>query len=287
MWSPARPIPWDSRDAPTAIHAAAREFLAAADGRQWQIAWCAGAGVTGTTAADLAAEAEVFRRFLDALAASPSEGSRGGLFLASSAGGVYAGSTGAPFSEGTVAVPISPYGHAKLDLESLARDYARSSGSRLLIGRIANLYGPGQNLAKPQGLISQICRAHLLRQPISIYVPLDTVRDYIFAPDCGGLISDGLLRLSGEPPGTVCTKVLASQQGVTIGFLVAELRRIFKRAPKIVFGASASSRFQVRDLRLRSTVWPELDRRALTPLPAGIIRTVHEILGSLQAATLK
>ena len=63
------------------------------------------------------------------------------------------------------------------------------------MGRIANLYGPGQGLEKPQGLISQIIRSHLIRTPISIYVPLDTMRDYLFAPDCGELVVDALRRL--------------------------------------------------------------------------------------------
>ena len=54
----------------------------------------------------------------------------------------------------------------------------------VLIGRIANLYGPGQNLAKAQGLVSQLCAAQLERARSSIWVSLDTLRDYLFAPDC-------------------------------------------------------------------------------------------------------
>ena len=105
----------------------------------------------------------------------------------------------------------------------------------MLIGRIANLYGPGQNMAKAQGLISQICRAHLSGQPLSIYVSLDTLRDYLFAPDAAALIKGGLDRLAvaadeaGKP--CVITKIVASQRPITIGAVLGEMRRLFKRAP--------------------------------------------------------
>jgi UDP-glucose 4-epimerase len=111
----------------------------------------------------------------------------------------------------------------------------------------------------------------------------------LFAADCGELVADSLarLRLESASQGPHChVKVLASQQGVTVGFLLSELRRVFKRAPKIVYGSSATSKFQVRDLRLRSEVWADVDRRALTPLPAGIKQTVQGLLGSLQAGRL-
>ena len=58
----------------------------------------------------------------------------------------------------------------------------------MVIGRIANLYGPGQDPTKAQGLVSQLCRAHLERRPTSIYVSLDTARDYLFVDDAARLV---------------------------------------------------------------------------------------------------
>jgi UDP-glucose 4-epimerase len=43
---------------------------------------------------------------------------------------------------------------------------------------------------------------------------------------------------------------------------------------------------QARDLSLRSRVWPELDRRTLTPLPAGIAATAADLQRKLQAGWL-
>ena len=88
---------------------------------------------------------------------------------------------------------------AGADLGVRPRQAARSEAARhrvrgraparpLLVGRISNLYGPGQNLAKPQGLVSQLCRAQLTRQPLSVYVSLDTMRDYLYVDDAAAMV---------------------------------------------------------------------------------------------------
>jgi UDP-glucose 4-epimerase len=290
VWRPEGSIPWNKSAAGSELADAAARFATTVDDRPWQIAWCAGAGVIATTADALAEEVVVFDRVLTALSEKMWRGNAGRVFLASSAGGLYAGSSGPPFTERTPVRPIAPYGDVKLRLERIAADWTAVHGWPVVIGRISNLYGAGQDLSKPQGLISQICRAHLLNQPISIYVPLDTVRDYIYAPDCGELVADVLARLwvdvdGGHAP--VQVKILASQRGVTIGALLGELRRIFKRSIKVVNGSSATARVQARDLRFRSVVWPDLDRRTLTPLAAGIRATVDHLTLQLQVGSLQ
>jgi UDP-glucose 4-epimerase len=263
--------------------------LRAAGDRPWSVAWCAGAGVTGTSAQALDLELVALRETLAALAASPHP-ERGAFFFASSAGGVYAGVGMPPYDESSPVRPLAPYGRAKLDAEALVTSSSHRTGTPSLIGRISNLYGPGQNLAKPQGLISQICRSHLTGQPLSIYVSLDTLRDYLFAPDCAGLIVAGLARLRQEQaakgPGVV-TKIFASQRAITIGAVLGEMRRIFKTSPRVVLGASSVASVQAKDLSLRSRVWPELDRRSLTPFPVGVATTAADLLRRLQAGAIE
>jgi UDP-glucose 4-epimerase len=182
---------------------------------------------------------------------------------------------------------------AKLAMEGELRSFAARTGTAVLIGRIANLYGPGQNLAKPQGLVSQICLTHLSGQPLSLYVPMDTMRDYLYVDDCARMIATGLSSLrdrisseqnSSADTDTVVTKILASGRSTTVGGLLGESTRLFRRRPHIVLGASAASRHQVRDLRLRSVVWPELDRLARTPLLVGIARTAEDVARRLRTA---
>jgi UDP-glucose 4-epimerase len=292
VWHPSRPIDWSAPDAGAGeLRQRAGEFLEAAGDRRWSVAWCAGAGVTGTSAKALAQELGALREILDALSDAPYR-QRGAFFFASSAGGVYAGVGAPPYDESSPVRPLAPYGQAKLDGEALVAAWSLDSGTPSLIGRIANVYGPGQNLDKAQGLISQICRSHLTGQPLSIYVSLDTLRDYLFAPDCARLIAAGLARLRQDNDRaagvtTVVTKILASQRAITIGAVLGEFRRIFKSQPHIVLGASPVAAMQARDLSLRSLVWPELDRTALTPLPVGVATTAADLLRRLQLGAVE
>jgi UDP-glucose 4-epimerase len=289
IWHSPEPIQWSAPGAGAVeLRQQAGEFLGVVGDRPWSVAWCAGAGVTASSANALQLELVALRETLDALAAAP-RGGKGAFFFASSAGGVYAGVGAPPYDESSPVRPLAAYGQAKLDGERLVTDWSHQTGTPSLIGRIANIYGPGQNLAKAQGLISQICRSHLTGQPLSIYVSLDTLRDYLFAPDCARLIIEGLVRLRQEQSGTgsmVATKILASQRAITIGAVMGEMRRIFKSSPHIVLGASPVSAMQARDLSLRSRLWPELDRPPLTPLPAGIAATAADLQRKLQAGGL-
>lgn len=249
--------------------------------------WCAGAGTVGTSAPILERELDVLAAVLDELGCSPRI-KNGALFYSSSAGGVYAGVGAPPYDESSPVRPLSAYGKAKLDAETLVATWSERTGAPTLIGRIANLYGPGQNIDKAQGLISQICRCHLLGTPLPVYVSLDTLRDYLYAPDCAGLIVDAMARLrerAGTDPALV-TKILASQRAITVGAVIGEMRRLFKSPPRIVVAASAASSFQVRDLSLRSRIWPDLDRRTLTPFPVGVAITSADLLHRLQSAEL-
>lgn len=254
--------------------------LAAGPG-PWTIAWCAGAGVTGTSQATLEAELSLFTEALLAFREilCTEDGTKGSMFLASSAGGVYAGADAPPFTEESPVQPLAPYGFAKLRAEAAVRDFAQQTGVRALIGRVSNLYGPGQNLRKPQGLISVFAKAHLTGAPVSVYVSLDTLRDYLFVDDASRLVADGLNRLvcPDVRSGETVVKILASQRADTIGNLIGACRAIFKRRPLIILGASPFAKAQAHDLRLRSVVWPELDEHPVTPLAVGINTTVQEV----------
>ncbi len=284
------PLPWAAER--EEFEAAARLAVAAlrerADrGDEWLVAWCAGAAVTGSTQEQLERELGQLEAVLRALTEhGPAGRTAGSIFYASSAGGVYAGSSAPPFTEDTAPSPLAPYGHAKLRAEGHVRAFAEATGARALIGRIANIYGPAQSLQKAQGLISHLAKAQLTSNPASIYVPLETVRDYIYADDCAALVRDALHRLAGCAPGTTVVKILASHQPVTIATLLGLLRAIAKARPNVMLGSSPVANYQAVDLRLRSVVWPELDRRDLLPLPAGINNVMTALRTAMQDGAL-
>ena len=136
-------VPWgDEGESISALLLALDDFSQARQGRPWSVAWCAGAGVVATAEDALAAEVRVFDRVMGALAASVGPDEDGVVFLASSAGGVYAGATGAPFDERTDAAPLVPYGRAKLAMEDTVQRVASETGVQAVIGRLANLIAP-------------------------------------------------------------------------------------------------------------------------------------------------
>jgi UDP-glucose 4-epimerase len=293
-WAPvaADPLPWSTTEESVlraAARASAERLLEAgrATGR-WAVMWCAGAAVTGSTRDQLEHELGQLEAVLDevARAATAVSSPGGALFYASSAGGVYAGAARPPFTEATEPRPLAPYGAAKLRAEALVRAFGERTGVRTLVGRIANLYGPRQAVGKPQGLITQLARANLSPTPASIYVPLETVRDYLYADDCAGLVRDATARLLGMPAGAHVVKILASGQPVTISALLGHFTALGKARPHVMLGLSPLAGYQAVDLRLESVVWPDLDERDTMPLPAGIHITAQALIAGMQSGEL-
>jgi len=280
-----RDVPWhDPHESRRALRSGVTVLGKAAAGSPWAIAWCAGAGIVATPKDQLDAEVALFDSLLTELGELAPVGS---VFLASSAGGVYAGSRAAPpYTEESPTAALAPYGHAKLAMEQRAREFATATGNRVLIGRLSNLYGPGQNLSKPQGLVSLLCQAQLSGQPLAVYVSLDTLRDYLYVEDAAAMVVEALAGLP-ERPDHVVLKVFASGRGTSIAALVGEATKVFRRRPPIVLRSSSVTALQARDLRMSSVVWPELDRLARTPLPVGLAATGQSIARALAQPRLR
>jgi UDP-glucose 4-epimerase len=273
----ASPISWGTDRALFDLSSNLADFMAQVEKDDWQIFWCAGAGVPGSSSTALAAELDVLASFLTALGSSLDQRKgRGSIFLASSAGAVYGGKTGAPFHESSLTVPLGPYGESKLAIERALRSFSAATSVPSIIGRISNLYGPGQNLAKPQGLISRLCLSSLTRDPISIFVSFDTLRDYIFVDDCAELAVAAADR-ARTVEGTSHIKILASGRSVAVSELLSEFRHVAGNRPPIVTGSSREASLQNRDLRLRSRYWTDLDERPVVNLADGIARTLQDV----------
>jgi Nucleoside-diphosphate-sugar epimerases len=272
--------PW--RDGPDAVRAWARDLGEAlardADGGPWSILWTAGAAVTASGRDDVEAELAIVDAVLDGLR-GPLAGiaASGTVFVASSAGGIYAGSPEPPYTEDSPARPLSHYGELKLQTESAVTRFTRELGMASLVGRIANLYGPGQRIDKPQGLISHMALARVTPRYASIYVPLDTLRDYLYVGDCARLVLDAMTRLH-DTRGHVL-KILATGTATSVAALLGYFRVVTKGRPRVVLGSSPTlASLQSLDLRLRSTVWADLDGPAIRmSLPEGIAATVRDV----------
>ena len=263
---------------------------AGAAGDDWVIIWAAGSAVTSTGGDELTAQLEQFSAVLEEIESVAREShSRGSLFFSSSAGGLYGGSAHPPFDEDTEPIPVSEYGRAKLAMELRVTEFGKRSGVSVLIGRIANVYGPGQRITKPQGLISQLILSHFTHRPAHIYVPLETTRNYIYVDDCARVTLACLDRLRANASRTqkaapqAVVKIIASRQNLSIAVLLGYLRALGHRPASVALGAIESGAGQPIDLRLRSIVWTDLDLPDETPIVVGFHATLQGILTSLQS----
>ncbi|NGN91665.1 NAD-dependent epimerase/dehydratase family protein [Nocardioides sp. KC13] len=281
-------VPWhDPVAARDVLRSELTSFVASATDGRVNVAWCAGAGIVATPADELETEVTLFREVLTDLRAALRPDTRAAFFFASSAGGVYAGSADPPFTELSEPRPLVAYGSAKLAMEEALTAFCAETGSVALLGRITNLYGPGQKLSKPQGLVSQLCLAQLRGTPLPVRVSFDTIRDYLYVGDCAEMIVealDGLHEHAQRSGSNAVVKILAAGTGVTLAAVIGEINRIFRRRARLRI-PGADSPGQVRDLRVRSVVWPELGRRARTPFAVGVRRTADDVALTYAAGT--
>lgn len=274
-------VPWDDpQEAAAVLEADAIRFQQQAGAGAWAVIWAAGAATVSTSAEAAAPERAVLEALLTSLRDHRPAGA-GAVFIASSAGGVYAGSSDPPFSIETRPVPTSAYGELKLAQERIAAELLEGI-CPVVIGRISNLYGPGQNLGKLQGLISRLALSAITRQPINIFVSLDTIRDYIYVDDAAAATHTAIAEAlaTGEPQAH--TIVIASGQPATIGQLIRIMKEISKRRVPVALGTHPSAHAQAVDLRLE----PSISLSHTTPLSVGMKAVRDDILALLQQAAL-
>jgi UDP-glucose 4-epimerase len=197
----------------------------------------------------------------------------GAVAFASSAGAIYAGSPDCIITENTPPAPTTAYGREKLLQEDLVRAIADANRRRtVLLARFSTLYGPGQSFGKQQGLLAHMARCILRSRPIQIYVPLDTIRDYIAADDAAAAMITALRAIGQDP--SVVTKIIASEQPTTIAEIISIFRRIARRAPRVITSASNLTGIYSRRVQFQSVVGPKCVRAPGTSLFVGIAQVM-------------
>lgn len=119
------------------------------------------------------------------------------LIFISSGGTVYGLQTKMPIVEETLSYPVNHYGNLKLCIENTLRTFSKQQGADIMIARIANVYGPGQDFKKGVGFIDAVLKSGLTGNTVCIYGDGSVVRDYVYIDDaCKMLIS--LFQYSGN-----------------------------------------------------------------------------------------
>ena len=276
IWMPETRTNWqDQRSAVASLQQDCKKFFQMINGADWSIAWCAGRSIVGSSNSEIDRESELIETLFDAIKACKPVGVTGKVFFASSAGGVYAGASNEMIDEDSQPKPIATYGFGKLAHEEIFKKNSRQQQINCLIGRITNLYGPGQDMTKSQGLISQLCRSNLTKRPLNIFVPLQTARNYLYVDDASAMIAEFM-----QHDDTLCIKIFASPQSITIATLIRTSYEVFKRRPLISLGVNERTSMQPMSLHFKSKVKTEIDSRRFRPISSGLNQTIKASLGT-------
>jgi len=170
---------------------------------------------------------------------------------------------------------LSAYGSLKVAQEGILA--AADIDAPVVIGRIANLYGPGQDLRKSQGLITRLAISATTREPLNLYVSLDTLRDFVYVDDAARTILDWMRVSELRDVSGTQLKVIASGSAVSLGHILRLTQRLARQRIPVSLGTDQAALAQSFDLRLRPSHHPAVRRADMTPLPVGIARVLEHV----------
>jgi UDP-glucose 4-epimerase len=276
IWTPETRTNWqDQSSAVASLRQNCERFFKSTNDADWSIAWCAGRSIVGSSISEIDRESGLIETLFDAIKVCKPIGVVGKVFFASSAGGVYAGAPNEVVDEDSQPKPIATYGFGKLAHEEIFKKNSKQLQINCLIGRITNLYGPGQDMTKSQGLISQLCRSNLTKKPLNIFVPLQTARNYLYVDDASAMIAEFM-----QHDDELCIKIFASPQSTTVATLIRTSYEVFKRRPLISLGVNERTLMQPMGLHFNSKVKTEIDQRQFNSLSSGLAKTIASLAGS-------
>jgi len=120
------------------------------------------------------------------------------FIFASTGGAIYGEAEIIPTPENYLAVPLSPYGIAKLTIEKYLNYYHKVFGLSYVSLRLANVYGPRQNSKGEAGVVAIFCDKLLNNKKPIINGDGTQTRDFVFVDD---VVEANLLALEKDKVG--------------------------------------------------------------------------------------
>lgn len=238
-------------------------------GAKLRVFWAAGRTVVSSEPSEIQRELETFEAAIRLMMRH--SGAAITVVLVSSAGALFDGFQGPAISEMSQPNPISKYGFMKLAQEQLLTEMCGNFGHRALILRVPTVYGPNQDPSKKQGLISALIRSIRTSSLLSIYVPRDSRRHYVWVHDLAraSLVLPAVVAI---PEGRSEVRSILTDRSRTIDEVIGTVARVARRRPAVQFMPANFDRAHGHDLSQR-TEFPELRRLApFTGLAEGIMR---------------
>ena len=165
-----------------------------------------------------------------------------------------------PFDESVLPCPINHYGNMKLCIENVIRTFNYQMNKNMIIARISNPYGPGQDFHSGVGFIDAVLKKAIENEPIEIWGDGKNIRDYIYIEDVCRMLKSLL-----EYQGKIDTFNISSGVGSSQNEIVQIARRL-GLDPKIVYR-------EKRSVDERKII---LDNDKIMNIFAGRIKTLNE-----------
>lgn len=150
------------------------------------------------------------------------------VFL-SSGGTVYGDHQKQPIDESVLPRPINHYGNIKLCIENTMRTFNYQMGTRFIIARISNPYGPGQDFHKGVGFIDAVLKNTIQGLPVQIWGDGNNVRDYVYIDDVCEML-ECLIQYCGNQE----TFNISSGRGYTQNEVI-EILRGMGLSPEVIY----------------------------------------------------
>ncbi len=287
-WEPGAQFSWgDQSTLSRQFDKAVAEFSEVVSGAAWRIVWCAGVGTVSSSRDFVQAEGRAIALLVSSLRTILGHDlSRGTFFFSSSAGAIHSGSDGTVANEKSVPTPLTFYGEEKLAVERFLESVSHQTGLRLVVGRLSNLYGPNQNLNKPQGIISNICALTIKRKPVPVFVSLRTIRNYLHSDDAAKQICYALRNHEAANSPTSETRLFHSMHEYSVGEVLKICSEVMGIEPLVQFIARSDSERLSYNTRFSSAKVSELLTIREVPFPVGVRQTFDSVLRAYQLGRL-
>lgn len=156
-------------------------------------------------------------------------GKQTSMIFLSSGGTVYGDHQKQPIDESVLPRPINHYGNIKLCIENTMRTFNYQMGTRFIIARISNPYGPGQDFHKGVGFIDAVLKNSMQGLPVEIWGDGNNIRDYVYIDDVCEML-ECLIRYCGDQE----TFNVSSGRGYTQNAVIGILREM-GFSPKVIY----------------------------------------------------
>lgn len=146
------------------------------------------------------------------------------VYFASTGGAIYGDQGLSRYRETDLALPVSPYGIAKLTIEHYLRYFRAKHGLDSVSLRISNPYGNRQHPRKKQGLIPIALRQIASGAPVLRFGSGAMIRDYIHVEDVARLVAE-MTGIENEHD----VYNLGSGRGSTVNSVLETIRTVTKQ----------------------------------------------------------